>query len=80
MTKRWIINQDRDEIFELEDVRDLKVSVVKSNSRIIGFNLYLKGDLLGTFDTFVESLMELSNIMNMKQELYAVSGYSNFNM
>lgn len=79
MIKKWVINQDRDEILELEDVRDLYVLPVRIHNKIMGFNLYLTEILLGTFDTLAEALIELNSLLNTKEEFYVVTGYNSYN-
>ena len=78
MVNKWIINQDRDEIIKLECCKDLQVRPVKMNSIVVGLNIYYNDTLLGTFDSFIEVLIEYKNILYMEEEFYIVTGYSNW--
>lgn len=80
MRMLWVINQDRDEIVDVYDIKDLYILPARINEKIMGYNLYFTDVLLGTFDTVKESLIELNKILNSKEEFYVVSGYSDYTL
>ena len=74
--QRWVINQDRDEIVMLETIQQLTVEIVRYRGFIIGFNLNFGNVLLGTFDTLIDVLKEITDIINIDtKEFHVVSGY-----
>lgn len=47
---------------------------------IYGFNLYIDGDFLGTFDSIKETIDEMKSIINCKQEYYCLKGFSDWDI
>ena len=75
-----IVNQDRDnQVVYNPQQDDLMVIPVGYNKILFGFNVYVKGESVGTFDTEVEALREVENIINCKNEIYIVNGYEAWN-
>lgn len=74
-----IMNQDRDKTIKIHKKLDLRNIVVKMyNGNIIGYNIIVKGCLLGTFDTSIEAFDEICNINNCEYDYYVVSGFKDY--
>lgn len=73
-----IINQDRDKQIELHRKEQLKIGVSCYDKTILGYNLFCDNELLGTYDTMLELLKEVKNILRYKYKYYLISGFSNY--
>ena len=76
----FLVSQDRDEIIEFTDNGDNSLISESKwyNSTLIGFNLLYKDHLLGTFDTAEEVIKEMHSISQCEEELYYVTGFSDY--
>jgi len=72
-----IVNQDRDQIYLFTGNEPLYTAVIIYEDTVIGFNLLMSDKALGTFDSLQEVVEEVNRIFNNKDEIYAISGYSN---
>lgn len=70
-----IINQDRDHMYQFNSERLYKMAR-HYQGVLIGYNLYLGSNLLGTFDTVEEVEQEECMLLNCKHDIYAINGYS----
>jgi hypothetical protein len=73
-----VINQDRDQIHNFTNQNLLTAPAYSKNGILIGFNLFLGSNLLGTFDTVADSLLEIDSIVSCEHPEYYVSGYFPF--
>jgi len=72
-----IINQDRDQQHIYNPTVDtIQVIAIYHQTYYMGTNLYLHGELLGTFDSHQEAINERDRIVIYPHEIYVVSGYS----
>ncbi|WP_027399828.1 hypothetical protein [Anaerovorax odorimutans] len=74
----YILNQDRDQLFFKSANKPLLWHEVFNNGVFYGCSLLLGKDLLGTFDSTEEVIKEVEQINSCKEEIYAVSGYSDY--
>lgn len=73
MSVKFIITQDRDQIYPYNPEIPLLITPA-----FCGFNLYMGGCFLGTFDSGLEGATEARKIIMNEEEFYAVSGYSDY--
>lgn len=71
-----IINQDRDIQVTYRPTDTLQIMAVYHQTYYMGTNLYLNGELLGTFDSHQEAISERDRIVIYPHEIYVVSGSS----
>lgn len=69
-----ILNQDNDEILEYNK-QSLLGKEQYYNGILLGYNLYLGRQLLGTFDTWEELQKEIDNIKKCTDKYYIVDNY-----
>lgn len=73
-----IINQDRDKSYQLHSQRQLHIAVNIYENKVIGYSVLLDKEQIGTFDTLMETLKEISNICNCEYGYYIVNGFSDY--
>ncbi len=71
-----IYNQDRDLQITYSPTDTLQVVAVYYQTYYMGTNIFLHGELLGTFDTHQEAINERDTISSYPHEIYVVSGSS----
>ena len=76
----FILNQDHNEMYWYDNNSCLYTMPVFHQKKLMGFNLYVDGDFLGTFDSVKECVKEITNIVNCECEYYCVLGYSDWNI
>jgi len=74
----FIINQDRDKIYNCEG--KLYASPAIHKEKLLGINLYDNKNFLGTFDSIEQIMDEINKIVNFKSTYYCVNGYSDFDI
>lgn len=74
---RKIINQDRDCILDFTGNEYFYTAAIIHEGTIMGINLMMSGKALGTFDSVEKAIDEISRILNSKDEIVLVGGYSN---
>ena len=79
MSTRFIVNQDRDQIFRLDSAAFMYSTPIIFEGKCWALNLMMGSTLLGTFDSPENLVREISAIYNSTCEIYAVSGFSDFN-
>lgn len=74
-----IISQDRDMSIKIHKKLDLRNVVVQMyNGNIVGYNIIVDGNSMGTFDTSIEAFDEINRINNCKYDYYVVSGFKDY--
>lgn len=77
-----IINQDRDQAFTFDpasqDRENLKSEPVLFDGVLMGFNLMLYKNLLGTFDDLESIVDEITSILTCESSAYSVTGHSDW--
>lgn len=73
-----IINQDRDKSFILQKKTQLNIGLNVYENTLIGYNIYIDKELLGTYDTYTELFTEISNILNCKYDYYICNGFTDY--
>lgn len=74
-----ILNQDRDQVFSFNKRTDtFRTAMVKHNGVYCGVNLMLHGKPIGTFDTILDSMREVEQIMAYDYPYYVVGGFSEY--
>lgn len=81
MKKCWLVNQDRDAIYERTGTLFTKVN--EQDGVFFGINLYQcsaesEKQFLGTFDTSALIIAEINAITSTELEVYPISGYSDY--
>ena len=71
-----ITNQDRDRQITYNHTDTLQIAAVYYGTTYMGTNIFLHGELLGTFDTHQEAISERDTISSYPHEIYVVSGSS----
>ena len=71
-----IINQDRDQQYIYKATDTIQVVAVYHQTYYMGTNIFLHGELLGTFDNHQEAISERDKIVIYPYEIYVVSGSS----
>lgn len=79
MSAQHIVNQDRDCIYHFNPDALIYTAPVIHSGLCMGNNLMMGNAFLGTFETPEEAMQEVSNIYNYAGEIYAVSGFSDWN-
>lgn len=76
----YVVNQDRDKfvIYDRNESVLLCVPVIYEHV-LMGFNLLVDDNAVGTFDSVREATQEILAIMNCKEDYYFVSGFSDWN-
>lgn len=80
MAVRHIVNQDRDRIYPFDPSVLIYVTTVMHEEAYIGTNLMMGSAFLGTFEIPSQAVQEVSNIYNRTDEIYAVSGFSDWRL
>ena len=75
----YVVNQDRDQIVEYDVTSILSYIPVIYKNVLMGFNLLIDDNAVGTFGSVHEATKEILVIMNCKEDYYLVSGFSNWN-
>ncbi len=77
MVARYIVSQDRDRVVELKEggIEDIITNPVIYEGVLIGFNLAIKGEVLGTFDRVDRAIKEIGKIACSKTSVHVVSGF-----
>ena len=75
-----ILTQDHDQIINFNEGDTIHTLPNVRKGVFYGINLYLRGKLLGTFDTVQEAKEEMENIVNCEHEYYCISGFSDWDI
>jgi len=75
MQARHVVNQDRDEVFTVDEMTFMYTMPVMHEGKMFGCNLLTLSGLLGTFDTEELAKREIESITSCKSEIYTISGY-----
>ena len=73
-----IINQDRDKSYQLNSQEQLHIAVNTYENKVIGYSVLLDKEQIGTFDSLMETLKEVSNICSCKYDYYIINGFSDY--
>lgn len=75
----YVINQDKNQLV-IYDRRTSILSYVPViyKNILIGFNLLIDGNNVGTFDSGYEVTQEIFAIMDCKEDYYSISGFSDW--
>lgn len=73
-----IINQDRDKLYYIQKNTNLDIIEDVYNNKIIGYNVVIDQESIGTFDTLFEAIIELNNINNCTYNIYVINGFEDY--
>lgn len=73
-----IVNQDQDNAIRFNPEMTLVTVPMLIDNKIMGINLMCDKWLLGSFDTPLEAVQVISAIINCKEKVYVVPGFSDY--